>query len=435
MDTLPEPTRRKYDRELQAELSDGGGALAGPAPPPARLPKIYGGLHYKLKRVSALVNVDFIEGKGRCLVANEEIPPGSVLITDSPYAWALSSERWPTHCQSCCRRTLAPVPCTRCAAVVFCSASCRQTAWTRFHRAECGVLEHLRAGGLTPMALMVARTALTAGMARLRPYLDRCDTYDVSGVDPAAAYDGLDYEAVFDQVPNSAFRSILDAIRRGTLAIYLLRCLQLTELGVAELDEQQQLQLAALLLRHLESCACNGFQLSELVAPEPGDESEPEALELGGAVSATVSLMNHSCDPNVTRVNHGRHLIVVSTRTIAAGEELQDNYRALFHEAPRAQRQAALLERYHFSCRCAACRFHWPLYDRLPTVAARAQVRQLLAAGEEYEADGEHISAAQAFGAAAQLVEQEHDDRLQPCRLLVDCQGYLTRSLWLAYRL
>ena len=105
------------------------------------------------------------------------------------------------------------------------------------------------------------------------------------------------------------------------------------------------------------------------------------------------------------------------------------------HEAPRAVRQAALLERYHFTCRCSACRLHWPMYDRLSAVAPRAAVRDLLETGAQSESDGEFRSAAQAFAAAAQLVEADHDDPLQPNRLLVDCQGYLTRCLWLAYRL
>jgi len=145
--------------------------------------------------------------------------------------------------------------------------------------------------------------------------------------------------------------------------------------------------------------------------------------------------MNHSCDPNVTRVNSGRHLIVVSTRSIASGEELQDNYCFPFHEQPLPRRQQMLTERYHFTCSCAACRFYWPLYDRLLAVPARAAVRDLLETGDAYNDDGEHASAVTAFAAAAQLVEQEYPDRQQPCRLLVDCQGFLSRQLWLAHRL
>ena len=75
-DVLPETTRRKFEREIEAVLQAADEQPSAQEERPFKLPKIYGGLHYKLKRTSALVNPAYIEGKGRCLVANEEIPPG-----------------------------------------------------------------------------------------------------------------------------------------------------------------------------------------------------------------------------------------------------------------------------------------------------------------------------------------------------------------------
>ena len=55
--------------------------------------------------------------RGRLLVATEDIPPGEIIIVETPYSSILLPEYYQSHCQSCYMRVKAPIPCWFCAKV------------------------------------------------------------------------------------------------------------------------------------------------------------------------------------------------------------------------------------------------------------------------------------------------------------------------------
>lgn len=82
----------------------------------------------------------------------------------------------------------------------------------------------------------------------------------------------------------------------------------------------------------------------------------PDLTNIGVAISPTVALINHSCEPNVAVCfprgpNKGMH--VVAFRDIKAGEEVLSSY--IDVTLPREQRQQNLLKQYKFVCNCALC--------------------------------------------------------------------------------
>lgn len=86
-----------------------------------------------------------------------------------------------------------------------------------------------------------------------------------------------------------------------------------------------------------------------------------------------MSLLNHSCSPNVVRHCHGTAMVLRALRPIPAGQQLLDNYG--YHHAVmrRDERRRQLQAQYRFLCECDACRDDWPLYQQLPTLSGDAE--------------------------------------------------------------
>lgn len=51
-----------------------------------------------------------------------------------------------------------------------------------------------------------------------------------------------------------------------------------------------------------------------------------EIVEIGAGAYAFMSLLNHSCAPNVVRHCHGNTIVLRAIRPIEIGQQLYDNY-------------------------------------------------------------------------------------------------------------
>jgi hypothetical protein len=66
--------------------------------------------------------------------------------------------------------------------------------------------------------------------------------------------------------------------------------------------------MGSVLLKHLQNLPCNAHEIAEMELPASGSSSSAGSSgssvihhEIGAAVFGTLSLLNHSCDPNVVR--------------------------------------------------------------------------------------------------------------------------------------
>ena len=168
-----------------------------------------------------------------------------------------------------------------------------------------------------------------------------------------------DYASVYGQVTNSCSRTPADLLKRTTSAFFLMSCFR-----HVSPEKVNEVELTAILLRHLQSCSCNAYQLTEQVVPD-GDVRNTRENETGGGVYPTVSLCNHSCNPNVARHSNGRTCIVRAVRSIRKGDEILDNYGPHFLSNNLEERQKHLETQYFFKCTCEACSEKWPTADKL----------------------------------------------------------------------
>ena len=132
---------------------------------------------------------------------------------------------------------------------------------------------------------------------------------------------------------------------------------------------RDQMYISRLLLHFLAVSALNSHELVMYEAPEAGPWSDggiSASNFVGSAISPTMDLMNHSCDPNTTKFNSGRGLVLIATRDIHEGDEVSHCYYSTYPEKPLDMRRKYYQERYYFHCQCHACEVKWPEANDIP---------------------------------------------------------------------
>ncbi|CAL1529604.1 unnamed protein product [Lymnaea stagnalis] len=322
---------------------------------------------------------------GRGLFATRNIEVGEVVIVETPYSSALLKDFNLTHCQYCCNRVNLAVPCKYCSAVVFCSLQCRNAAWWKFHWAECKVLENLQ-DSKGDLSFLSNRMVLSAGFEELIKL--RESRVEVclrnAGFDEEGVYNSEDYRSAYSLVNHADKRTFNDLLNRSISALYYLKYLEfigffspsvtknkkmcaesLTEEKTDSPSAEQTLQhkycIGGHLLRNSMMLPCNAHEVSEfaLILANPAMST---TTELAAGAYPVLSLINHSCDPSVVRHSYGNICVARAIRSITAGEELKDNYGALYPTMDLETRQTNLAAQYFFRCSCEACLGNWPQY-------------------------------------------------------------------------
>jgi len=306
---------------------------------------------------------------GRYIVAKRDILPGEIVLCEKPYASIMLAGSRFDHCSHCYKTTLAPLPCLSCHHHLYCSTECRSLAYKLYHRVECPLGEIIEKSGVDKFAVLAVRTLVVTPLDvvyKYRKLLSPVKDNDYSfNVQNDEVYRADSYEAICGLVTHAEHRTAHDLFRRAAIAIFLLRCLCFAGFFETENPPADVLSGAGgLLLSHLQSFPCNAHEISEFdLDPDAVATSTPH--ELGAGIYATLSLFNHSCDPAVTRNFYGERCVVRTIRSVSPGEELSDNYGAVFAMQPRLERRTKLRPQYFFQCNCTACTEDWPLYSTL----------------------------------------------------------------------
>ncbi|XP_076450362.1 protein-lysine N-methyltransferase SMYD4-like [Babylonia areolata] len=315
-------------------------------------------------------------GRGRGLYAQRDIKIGEVLIVEKPYVSVVLSDYCESHCHHCCSRCFVPLPCQSCVDVVFCSAECRQTA-SQYHTAECQLMAffHQAEVRLGHLALKMVAKAGYSYLREQQPALEGSVLGRTGlGCDHQGVYDSEDYHTMYHLVGHCNKRTVKDLWSRALRAAFLVKCLEQTGFFPGTHDqgpvmEEKRLEdlsyIGGHIMRHLMMLPCNAHEVSEMEV-NWSEPSMSRTLEIGSAIYPVLSLINHSCDPSVVRHSYGDVCVVRAIRGVAAGEELLDNYGALYPVMSHDQRQSHLQDQYFFTCHCPACLHDWPLYMDIP---------------------------------------------------------------------
>ncbi|PNF40471.1 hypothetical protein B7P43_G14343 [Cryptotermes secundus] len=267
--------------------------------------------------------------------------------------------------------------------VMYCSEECRTSSWINNHYIDCpllGVLQKLEIGKMGFLALrIIIKVCKGQNLASLLKSVEdeSRGSERNKGFNNNGTYSSSNYRPIYWLVENTEKRSVGDLFRRAVMAACILNCLE-TMTDFFPIDatsssesSHQKLLVGGLLLRHLQNLPCNAHEVSELVRIEAGNDKEGvpiwKSIEIGAAAYAMLSLLNHSCDPNVVRHSYqGDTAVLRAISLVAKGEQVLDNYGYHYALHDRAERRSHLEMQYYFTCRCTACTEDWPEYSLLP---------------------------------------------------------------------
>lgn len=209
----------------------------------------------------------------------------------------------------------------------FCTEACRKEAWEIYHRYECSVFNYffenlsnnerqqssylLLAYRMTVVQALSLRNSVETTCILNPDFLryhangsakDKDDDISKECADLGLkrTYNPLDYRTVFQLETHCTDVEANVNLIRTVEAIFLAKCLLsvLSKLDVV-CTQETFVSLTVAMLHHLQAINCNAYEIIENVHDEATRVWEPR--NIGAAIYTTVSLVNHSCYPNVVR--------------------------------------------------------------------------------------------------------------------------------------
>ncbi|KAM6049438.1 SET and MYND domain-containing protein 4 [Chlamydotis macqueenii] len=365
---------------------------------------------------SSSLSLNFDAERGRHLVASQDILPGQSLLREEAFVSVLcpgesfllqdsSETAWDTrvtnadlYCHRCLRQLLASVPCCGCSYAKYCSQSCADVAWEQYHRTECSLGALLLTLGV--FCHVALRTVLLAGFAEVSRLVEwsrdgekelhnpqarrkrlgeapdaRAGTRVIPGCNDNGQYRSS-YQAVFNLLPHAEKHSPEHKFL-CTLSVVAI-CRQLQEAGLeavllnressekcskpktcdktsGELSPELK-TMAEAMLRHVLQLQCNAQAITVMQESGSGDGAvvNKKPVRLATAFFPVLSLLNHSCCPNISVSFTGTAATVRASQPIPSGQEIFHCYGPHQCRMRVAERQQ-LLSQYFFECRCQAC--------------------------------------------------------------------------------
>ncbi|XP_029449811.1 histone-lysine N-methyltransferase SMYD3 [Rhinatrema bivittatum] len=255
-------------------------------------------------------------GKGNGLRAVCALPPGELLYAAAePFVYAVTAKSRGAVCERCLRRKEHLLRCSQCKFAKYCDARCQKEAWED-HKRECKCLKSTQPRVPTDSVRLVGKMVFKLIKQSFCPSEELYSFFDLE----------------------SNIKELTEEVREGLGNLAVVLQLYLKE----EIQDFSQLPPGSNILEYFAKVTCNSFTISD-----------GEMQEVGVGLYPSMSLLNHSCDPNCVIVFEGRCLLLRTIREIQLGEELTISYIDVM--MPTADRQIQLKRQYCFECTCNRC--------------------------------------------------------------------------------
>ncbi|XP_063706301.1 SET and MYND domain-containing protein 4-like [Culicoides brevitarsis] len=416
--------------------------------PECLLPKLTHLSKPNIPFIAQSVNLSYSSVFGYHLTAKQNLRPGNIIMTESPYSAPLLPDFWYEKCATCLKcGYLNLIPCRGCSFAMFCSNECMTKGFQEFHQYECPIMqdigELLSAEALIGLRNTLKGFCLYENLAELQEVFDhrfdgRQEDFDLEVMNCDAK---TMFRVICHQATNQERRSIEDLLNLSLTAgvIYKLLVFKTDLILKLETPEQHYL-LMEMLLHFLQIATINSFSMTCLpeisLNTSKGTRVETEH-EFAIATYPFSSFLNHSCAPNVTKTNAGpshETMLVVVTRPIKVNEQIFDCYFTSVHHyrSTKRERQKLLYEQYNFQCSCMACQLNFPLYKDLKIKCPMLNLMEIISGNASLGRFSEKKLILQKYQEYCQFLREF--DECYPCKEIYVVHKCLLRCIWLLYK-
>ncbi|CAH0564153.1 unnamed protein product [Brassicogethes aeneus] len=304
---------------------------------------------------SDAIEIKYSPNLGRHIVAKRDISPGEILAIEKPYCKILV-DCFFNHCHNCLKLCYNLKPCPKCCTFLYCSDECEISS-KNYHDIECCVSKTLQDLKLDKLKLIALRTAIISKKHYNKIWNITTDEKDV--------YTSGNFKEIHALIANTEKRSTPDLFERSFTSSILFYIIRKWTNFFDGADEASEAAFKEILLINLQTGPCNFHEISEITQNEDGVYAP---VEIGSGSYSFLSMLNHSCTPNVLRNCYGSAIVLRCLETIREGEQCFDNYGYHYAIMVKSDRQKHLSKQYFFDCLCLACEEDWPLYEDLSLV-------------------------------------------------------------------
>ncbi|XP_048213469.1 histone-lysine N-methyltransferase SMYD3 [Perognathus longimembris pacificus] len=254
-------------------------------------------------------------GRGNGLRALVALRPGELLFRSDPLAYTVCKGSRGVVCDRCLAGKEKLMRCSQCRVAKYCSAKCQKKAWPH-HKGECKCLKSCKPRYPPDSVRLLGRVVFKL--------------MEETPSESEKLYSFYDLESNINKLTEDK----KEGIRQLVLTFqHFMR---------EEIQDASQLPPSFDIFEAFAKVICNSFTICNA-----------EMQEVGVGLYPSMSLLNHSCDPNCSIVFNGPHLLLRAVRDIKAGEELTICYLDVLMTSE--ERREQLRDQYYFECDCIRC--------------------------------------------------------------------------------
>ncbi|XP_075851654.1 histone-lysine N-methyltransferase SMYD3 isoform X2 [Microcebus murinus] len=224
--------------------------------------------------------------RGNGLRAVAALRPGELLFRSDPLAYTVCKGSRGVVCDRCLLGKEKLMRCSQCRVAKYCSAKCQKKAW-QHHKRECKCLKSCKPRYPPDSVRLLGRVVFKL--------------MEQTPSESEKLYSFYDLESNINKLTEDK----KEGLRQLAMTFqHFLR---------EEIQDASQLPPSFDIFEAFAKVICNSFTICNA-----------EMQEVGVGLYPSMSLLNHSCDPNCSIVFNGPHLLLRAVRDIEVGEEDAD---------------------------------------------------------------------------------------------------------------
>ncbi|KAJ3645433.1 hypothetical protein Zmor_023091 [Zophobas morio] len=284
---------------------------------------------------------------GRHVVATRDIKIGEVVVIEQPFAFKLLDQEL-VYCHECLELCYCNIPCDHCTRSLYCSTTCKDKAFSDYHKYECPLLHSIKGipgsneSVLLPLKLIFQNGQKFFTEVPPSPGVYRSDRLREIR-DLQTHLDTTDPFTVFEKCALVA--GIVHLVKNHSSFL---------ESAFSEEHLKENLFKVMLI------CELNSVEITEFTPKDNTDIFEKQ--QIGAGLYSFCSLFNHSCCNNVAKNFHGNTIVLRAVNSIKKGEQCFVNYSSNYLVDLKPFRQGYLTQHKFFTCTCRACEEDWPIF-------------------------------------------------------------------------